>query len=124
GARGPARRAQHRVSRDQLRRVRVSARAGGADRARRGARLARDGRRTATRRAVRVRCGDGNAVPEYSRSPVPEDRAMIHASIADTIGRTRVVRLQRVAPRHVELYVKIESFNPGGSVKDRLALAI
>ncbi|MBP3984427.1 cysteine synthase A [Pseudoxanthomonas helianthi] len=48
----------------------------------------------------------------------------IHDSILDTIGRTPVVRLHRVAPRHVQLYAKVESFNPGGSVKDRLALAI
>jgi cysteine synthase A len=45
-------------------------------------------------------------------------------SILDTIGRTPVVRLQRLAPQHVELYVKVEAFNPGGSVKDRLAIAI
>ncbi|MBN8481859.1 MAG: cysteine synthase A [Xanthomonadales bacterium] len=45
-------------------------------------------------------------------------------SILDTIGRTPVVKLQRLAPSHVDLYVKIESFNPGGSVKDRLALAL
>lgn len=49
---------------------------------------------------------------------------MIHDSILDTIGRTPVVRLHRIAPGHVELYAKVESFNPGGSVKDRLALAI
>ena len=48
----------------------------------------------------------------------------IHESILDTIGRTPVVRLHRVAPPHVALYAKVESFNPGGSVKDRLALAI
>ena len=48
----------------------------------------------------------------------------IHDSILDTIGRTPVVKLHRVAPRHVQLYAKVESFNPGGSVKDRLALAI
>ena len=48
----------------------------------------------------------------------------MHDSILDTIGRTPVVRLQRVAPAHVELYAKIESFNPGGSVKDRLAIAV
>ena len=35
-----------------------------------------------------------------------------------------MVKLHRVAPKHVTLYVKVESFNPGGSVKDRLALAI
>jgi cysteine synthase len=48
----------------------------------------------------------------------------IHDSILDTIGRTPVVRLHRIAPAGVELYAKVESFNPGGSVKDRLALAI
>ncbi len=48
----------------------------------------------------------------------------IHDSILDTIGRTPIVRLHRLAPEHVTLYVKVESFNPGGSVKDRLALAI
>ncbi len=48
----------------------------------------------------------------------------IYDSILDTIGRTPVVRLHRLAPEHVTLYVKVESFNPGGSVKDRLALAI
>ena len=44
--------------------------------------------------------------------------------ITPTIGDTPIVRLQRVAPAHVTLYAKVESFNPGGSVKDRLALAI
>ena len=45
-------------------------------------------------------------------------------SILDTIGRTPIVKLHRLAPKHVDLYVKIEAFNPGGSVKDRLAIAI
>src|SRR4249919_3939462 len=49
---------------------------------------------------------------------------MIHDSILDTIGRTPVVRLRRIAPAGIELYAKVESFNPGGSVKDRLAIAI
>ncbi len=49
---------------------------------------------------------------------------MIYDSILDTIGNTPVVKLHRVAPKHVELYVKVEAFNPAGSVKDRLALAI
>jgi len=49
---------------------------------------------------------------------------MIHNSILDTIGHTPVVRLHRLAPSHVTLYVKVEAFNPGGSVKDRLAIAI
>ncbi|WP_305806160.1 cysteine synthase A [Stenotrophomonas sp. YIM B06876] len=48
----------------------------------------------------------------------------IYNSILDTIGRTPVVKLHRLPPAGVEIYVKVESFNPGGSVKDRLALAI
>ena len=48
----------------------------------------------------------------------------IYNSILDTIGRTPIVRINRLAPAGVEMYVKFEAFNPGGSVKDRLALAI
>jgi len=44
---------------------------------------------------------------------------MIYNSILDTIGKTPVVRLNRIAPKHVEMFVKIESFNPMASVKDR-----
>ncbi len=49
---------------------------------------------------------------------------MIYDSILDTIGNTPVIRLNHMAPDHVTIYVKVESFNPMGSVKDRLALAI
>ena len=49
---------------------------------------------------------------------------MIHNSILETIGNTPVVRLNRIAPKHVEMFVKIEAFNPASSVKDRLAFAI
>ena len=49
---------------------------------------------------------------------------MRYDSILDTIGRTPVVKLHRIAPKHVTLYAKVESFIPGGSVKDRLAIAI
>jgi len=48
----------------------------------------------------------------------------LYDSILDTIGNTPIVKLHRIAPKHVSLYAKVESFNPGGSVKDRLALAI
>ncbi|MFN7137078.1 MAG: cysteine synthase A [Thermomonas sp.] len=48
----------------------------------------------------------------------------LYDSILDTIGHTPIVKLQRLAPAHASVYVKVESFNPGGSVKDRLALAI
>ncbi len=49
---------------------------------------------------------------------------MIYNSILETIGNTPVVRLNKIAPPHVTMYVKIESFNPMASVKDRLAFAI
>jgi cysteine synthase A len=48
----------------------------------------------------------------------------LYDSILDTIGDTPIVRLARIGPAHVQLYAKVEAFNPGGSVKDRLALAI
>src|SRR5438477_2574520 len=46
------------------------------------------------------------------------------ASILETVGNTPVVRINKLAPKHVNLYVKIEAFNPLGSVKDRLALGV
>lgn len=49
---------------------------------------------------------------------------MRHDHILQTIGRTPIVRLQRLAPSHVELFAKLEAFNPMGSVKDRMALAV
>ena len=48
----------------------------------------------------------------------------IYESIVDTVGDTPVVRINRLAPRHVELFVKVEAFNPLGSVKDRLAVGL
>ena len=49
---------------------------------------------------------------------------MKYDNILQTIGNTPVVKLQRSAPDHVDMYVKVESFNPLASVKDRLAYAI
>jgi cysteine synthase A len=49
---------------------------------------------------------------------------MIYDSILGTIGRTPVVRIQRLAPKNVTMYVKCEFFNPLASVKDRLAIAV
>lgn len=49
---------------------------------------------------------------------------MIYNSILDTIGNTPVVRLNNIAPDHVDMFVKVESFNPMASVKDRLAFAV
>ena len=49
---------------------------------------------------------------------------MIHDNILGTIGNTPVVKINRMAPPHVTMYVKCEAFNPLSSVKDRLAIAI
>ena len=49
---------------------------------------------------------------------------MKYASILETVGKTPIVRLANLAPAHVQLYAKVESFNPMGSVKDRFALAV
>jgi cysteine synthase A len=49
---------------------------------------------------------------------------MIYNNILETIGNTPVVKLNNMGPDHVDLYVKVESFNPLASVKDRLAFAI
>jgi len=51
-------------------------------------------------------------------------KARTYANITETIGGTPVVRVNKLAPEGVELYVKLEYFNPLSSVKDRLALAI
>ena len=48
----------------------------------------------------------------------------LHNSITDTIGNTPIIKLNQLAPAHASVYVKVEAFNPGGSVKDRLALGI
>ncbi|MEO5589680.1 MAG: pyridoxal-phosphate dependent enzyme, partial [Gemmatimonadaceae bacterium] len=47
-----------------------------------------------------------------------------HASILETVGNTPVVRINKLAPDGIDLFVKVESFNPLGSVKDRLALGV
>jgi cysteine synthase A len=47
-----------------------------------------------------------------------------YGSILETVGRTPVVRINRLAPPHVNIYAKLEAFNPLGSVKDRLALGV
>jgi len=49
---------------------------------------------------------------------------VIYDNILQTIGRTPIVRINRIAPSHVTMYVKCEFFNPLSSVKDRLAIAI
>mgnify|MGYP003673627935 FL=1 len=51
-------------------------------------------------------------------------RGKLFSSVLETIGETPAIRINRLAPEGVELYVKAEFFNPAGSVKDRLALSI
>jgi cysteine synthase A len=53
-----------------------------------------------------------------------EGLGKLYNSVLDTIGNTPVIRLNNIAPNHVTVYVKVEAFNPAGSVKDRLALNI
>ncbi len=49
---------------------------------------------------------------------------MILDNILEAVGKTPVVRINKLAPKHVRLYAKVEAFNPLGSVKDRLALGV
>jgi cysteine synthase A len=51
-------------------------------------------------------------------------RGVRYDSVLDTVGDTPVIRINRIAPAHVNVFVKFEAFNPAGSVKDRLALNI
>src|SRR5512145_921968 len=65
-----------------------------------------------------IRPGNGGVLRRTS------GRGRLYDSIIDTVGDTPVVRVNQLAPAHVELYVKCEFFNPAASVKDRLALNI
>ncbi len=51
-------------------------------------------------------------------------RGKLYDSVLDTVGDTPCIRINRIAPEGVTVYVKFEAFNPAGSVKDRLALNI
>ena len=51
-------------------------------------------------------------------------RAVIHENITSLIGDTPIVKINKLAPEGVDMYVKCEYFNPLSSVKDRLALAV
>jgi cysteine synthase A len=62
--------------------------------------------------------------PRRGAEDIREKMARRFQNILETVGNTPVVRINRLAPAHVNLFVKIEAFNPLGSVKDRLALGI
>ena len=51
-------------------------------------------------------------------------RGKLFANVMETVGDTPVVRVNNLAPAGIHIYVKVEAFNPAGSVKDRLALSI
>ena len=59
-----------------------------------------------------------------TESRMTTGRGERYDSILDTIGNTPAVRLNKIAPKHVNLYVKAEFFNPASSIKDRLAISI
>lgn len=60
-----------------------------------------------------------------SLTTIDSKRSGIHDCITDTIGNTPIVKLSKMSPKEgVDIYVKLESENPGGSVKDRLALGV
>jgi cysteine synthase A len=51
-------------------------------------------------------------------------RGELYDNVMDTIGNTPCIRINRLAPDGVSIYVKAEYFNPASSVKDRLAISI
>jgi cysteine synthase A len=63
-----------------------------------------------------------NDAPTESRTT--DGRGRLYDNVLDTIGNTPCIRINKLAPEHVRLYVKAEFFNPAGSVKDRLAVSI
>ena len=58
------------------------------------------------------------------KSRTTDGRGRLYDNIMDTVGDTPCIRINRLAPDHVRIYVKAEFFNPAGSVKDRLAVSI
>lgn len=61
---------------------------------------------------------------KFAPTVLPARAPRRFGAISETIGNTPVVRINKLAPANVELYVKLEAFNPLGSVKDRLALGL
>jgi cysteine synthase len=60
----------------------------------------------------------------HDASRTTQGRGRLYDSIVETVGDTPCIRINRIAPPHVRLYVKAEFFNPASSVKDRLAVSI
>ncbi len=55
---------------------------------------------------------------------VTDGKKKLYESVVDTIGDTPCIRVNTLAPKHLNMYVKAEFFNPASSVKDRLAISI
>src|SRR3954451_7693027 len=76
------------------------------------------GARRVSHKAVRGAAGMLSCAPKFAK---PAEPLMAKFdSILATVGNTPVVRINKLAPAHVNLFAKIEAFNPLGSVKDRL----
>ena len=73
-------------------------------------------------RLDRVKQGNNRACKQTRI--IRQTNAIIHENITTLIGNTPVVRINKLAPEGVEMFVKCEFFNPLSSVKDRLALAV
>ncbi len=74
---------------------------------------------TPTRIIVNNMSSSNSIIDSIANDARPSQKS---SSILDTIGKTPLVKLNRMAPEGVNVYVKCEAFNPMGSVKDRLAL--
>jgi cysteine synthase A len=68
-------------------------------------------------------CAVGDRLTAHGAA-ISKEHHMIYNNNLETIGHTPVIRVQRLAPDSIEMYVKVEAFNPMSSVKDRLALGI
>merc|ERR1712159_566834 len=66
----------------------------------------------------------GTTATSARRAVSTTPRARIYENILETVGDTPVIKINRMAPEGVEMYVKAEYFNPLSSVKDRLAVAV
>ena len=65
-----------------------------------------------------------NAMSDKSSVKSVQLQHTVHSNILSTVGNTPVVKINKLAPVGVNVYAKLEAFNPLGSVKDRLALGI
>jgi cysteine synthase A len=76
--------------------------------------------------AARFNCGIVTILPDLfsCKRDIGVTMGRRYQSILETVGNTPVVRINRLAPAGVNLFVKVEAFNPLGSVKDRLALGV